>query len=240
MAIAAIASSLIAALHARTLKKIADTNRMTVSYRESAVPFCYLLTPHKAVGFSADLTDAVVDDVRKKLKMPGLQIAYIPVTRQNRNPLLVNDTYDLEGGSTTNTAARGQDVSFSMNLFYAGTRVLVKKASRIRGYADLAGKTVATAAGSTNENVIRKYAADHHLDIDVVPAKDYAAGPRMVESDRTAVLALDDVLLFGMRANAADPELLEVAGDALQVKPRGCMVRKGDPASGLSAARSRG
>ncbi|EIF74460.1 glutamate/aspartate periplasmic binding protein precursor, partial [Burkholderia pseudomallei 354a] len=125
-------------------------------------------------------------------------------------------------------------------LFYAGTRVLVKKASRIRGYADLAGKTVATAAGSTNENVIRKYAADHHLDIDVVPAKDYAAGPRMVESDRTAVLALDDVLLFGMRANAADPELLEVAGDALQVEPRGCMVRKGDPASGLSAARSRG
>lgn len=151
MAIAAIASSLIAALHARTLKKIADTNRMTVSYRESAVPFCYLLTPHKAVGFSADLTDAVVDDVRKKLKMPGLQIAYIPVTGQNRNPLLVNDTYDLEGGSTTNTAARSQDVSFSISLFYAGTRVLVKKASRIRGYADLAGKTVATAAGSTNE-----------------------------------------------------------------------------------------
>lgn len=240
MAIAAIASSLIAALHAQTLKKIADTNRMTVSYRESAVPFCYLLTPHNAVGFSADLTDAVVDDVRKKLKMPGLQIAYIPVTGQNRNPLLVNDTYDLEGGSTTNTAARGQDVSFSISLFYAGTRVLVKKASRIRGYADLAGKTVATAAGSTSENVIRKYAADHHLDIDVVPAKDYAADPRMVESDRTAVLALDDVLLFGMRANAADPELLEVAGDALQVEPRGCMVRKGDPASGLSAARSRG
>ncbi|MGC6693391.1 transporter substrate-binding domain-containing protein, partial [Burkholderia pseudomallei] len=129
MAIAAIASSLIATLHARTLKKIADTNRMTVSYRESAVPFCYLLTPHKAVGVSADLTDAVVDDVLKKLKMPGLQIAYIPVTRQNRNPVLVNDTYDLEGGSAARTVARGQDVSGSDKLLYAVTIWVVKKAS---------------------------------------------------------------------------------------------------------------
>jgi hypothetical protein len=35
----------------------------------------------------------------------------------------------------------------------------------------------------------------------------------------------DDILLFGLRPNAADPAALEVAGDTLQVEPYGCMLR---------------
>lgn len=214
---------------AQTLKKIADSNKITVSYREAAIPFSYMLSPTKAVGFSVDLTQAIIDDVRKKLKRPNLEVSYIPVSAQNRIPLLVNGTYDLECGSTTNTAARGKDVSFSVSYFYAGTRVLTKKASAIKSYADLAGKTVATTAGSTNEKVIQKYSADHNLDIQLLPAKDYSEAFQLVTSDRAVALALDDVLLYGLRANSDDPALLEIVGDALQVEPYGCMVRKDDP-----------
>ena len=41
---------------AQTLKKVADSNKITVSYRESSVPFSYLISPTKPVGFAADLT----------------------------------------------------------------------------------------------------------------------------------------------------------------------------------------
>lgn len=215
--------------NAQTLKKIEDSNKITVSYRESAVPFSYLLSTTKAVGFSVDLTEAIVDDVRKKLKKPSLEVAYIPVTGQNRIPLLVNGTYDLECGSTTNTAARGKEVTFSISYFFASTRLLTKKTSGIKSYADLAKKAVATTAGSTNEKVIQKYGADHNLEIQIMPARDYGEAFQLVENDRAVALALDDVLLYGLRSNSRDPALFEAVGDALQVEPYGCMVRKDDP-----------
>ena len=60
---------------AQTLQKIADSNKITVSYREASVPFSYLIGSTKAVGFSVELTEAIIDDIRKKTKKPNLQIA---------------------------------------------------------------------------------------------------------------------------------------------------------------------
>ncbi|MFO1396734.1 MAG: transporter substrate-binding domain-containing protein [Burkholderiales bacterium] len=217
------------AVDAQTLKKIADTNKITVSYRESAVPFSYAIGPGKAVGFAADLSAAIVDDVRKTLGKSNLEVVFIPVTGQNRISLLVDGTYDLECGSTTNTSARGKDVAFTINHFYTGTRVLTKKTSNIKGYADLAKKTVVATGGSTNEKVIRKYAADNNLDLAIVLAKDYADGFRMVENDTAVAFALDDVLLYGLAATARDPAAYEVVGETLSVEPYACMVRKDDP-----------
>lgn len=214
---------------AQTLKKIADGNKITVSYRESSVPFSYLISPNKHVGFAVDLTEAIVDDVRKNLKKPNLEVVRIPVTGQNRIPLLVNGTYDLECGSTTNNAARGKEVSFAVSHFYTGTRLLTKKGSNIKNYGDLKGKTVTTTAGSTNEKVLRKYGADNNLDMQIVLGKDYGDSLQLVEEDRAVAFAMDDILLFGLRANSRNPASLEVVGETLQVEPYGCMLRKDDP-----------
>ncbi|MEN9481478.1 MAG: hypothetical protein RLZZ298_2873 [Pseudomonadota bacterium] len=215
--------------NAQTLEKIASNNQITVSYRESAVPFSYSLSPTRTVGFSVDLTDAIIDDVRAKLKKPNLKVIRIPVTGQNRIPMLVDGTYDLECGSTTNTAARGKDVSFAISHFYTGTRLLAKATANLKEYADLANKTVVAPAGSTNEKVLRKYSTDNNLNIQFVSGKDYGESFKILEEDRASALALDDVLLFGLRANSKDPSSLEVVGDALQIEPYGCMLRKDDP-----------
>lgn len=214
---------------AQTLQKIADSNRITVGYREASVPFSYLISPSKAVGFSVDLTEAIVDDVRRQLKRPQLAVSYLAVNGQNRIPLLVDGSYDLECGSTTHTSARDKEVAFSVSYFYTGTRLLTKKNSGIRSVADLAKRTVATTAGSTNEKVLRKEIADRGLETQVLASKDYSDGFADLQSDKAVALALDDVLLFGLRANAQDPSALEVVGDPLQVEPYGCMVRKNDP-----------
>jgi glutamate/aspartate transport system substrate-binding protein len=218
------------AAHAQTLDKIARTNQIVVSYRESAVPFSYLLTPHKPVGFSVDVTEAIVDDVRKVLRRPDLRTVYMPVTGQSRIPLLVNGTVDLECGSTTNTSARGKDVTFSTNYFYAGTRLMAKRELHIGDYADLAHKVVATVGGSTNEKALRRQLDAQHVDADVVLTKDYSEALKEVADNRAAALALDDVLLYGLRANASDPDTWEVVGETLQIEPYACMVRKDDPA----------
>ena len=214
---------------AQTLKKIAESNKITVSYREASVPFSYLIGSSKSVGFSVELTEAIIDEVRKKLKKPSLEVAYMPVTSQNRIPLLVNGTYDLECGSTTNNSARGKDVQFAINHFYTGTRLLTKKSAAIKSYADLAKKTVASTTGTTNAQVIRKYGADKNLDLQLVLGKDHDDSLLLVENDRAVAFAMDDILLFGLMANSKSPASLEVVGESLQVEPYACMLRKDDP-----------
>ena len=214
---------------AQTLKKIDDNNKITVSYREASVPFSYLIGSSKSVGFSVELTEAIVDDVRKKLKKPNLEVATMPVTSQNRIPLLVNGTYDLECGSTTNNSTRAKDVTFAINHFYTGTRLLTKKTSGVKNYADLVKKTVSSTTGTTNAQVIRKYSADKNLDMQIILGKDHDDSLLLVESDRALAFAMDDILLFGLMANSKNPAALEVVGDALQVEPYACMVRKDDP-----------
>ena len=226
---AALLTAGMASASAQTLQKISDSNKITVSYREASVPFSYLIGSTKSVGFSVELTEAIVDDVRKKLKKPNLQVAMMPVTSQNRIPLLVNGTYDLECGSTTNNSTRAKDVAFATNHFYTGTRLLTKKSSGIKNYSDLAKKTVASTTGTTNAQVIRKYSADKNLDLQLILGKDHDDSLLLVENDRALAFAMDDILLFGLMANSKNPAALEVVGDSLQVEPYACMLRKDDP-----------
>ena len=214
---------------AQTLKKVADSNTITVAHREASVPFSYLVDG-QPVGFAVDLTAAIVEDVRRVLQRPALTMRSVQVSSANRIPLLVDGSIDLECGSTTNTAARGKDVSFAISHFYTGTRLLVRNGSGIRNYADLAGKTVSSVTGSTNEKVLRRTSEERQLGVQVVLAKDYADALALVERGDAVALALDDILLFGLRANAANPAALDVVGDTLQVEPYGCMLRRDDPA----------
>jgi ABC-type amino acid transport substrate-binding protein len=229
MTAALLATGLVGTAGAQTLKKVADSNRITVSYREASVPFSYLTGSNKAVGFSVELTDAIVDDVRKATNKPALEVATMAVTSQNRIPLMVNGTIDLECGSTTNNSTRAKDVTFSTNIFYTGTRLLTKKDSGIKSYADLAGKPVASTTGTTNAQVIRKYSADKKLDMQLVLGKDHDDSLLLVETDRAKAFAMDDILLFGLMANSKNPAALEVVGESLQVEPYACFMRKDDP-----------
>ena len=217
-----------ALVQADTLDKIAASGKITLAYRESSVPFSYLDGPSKPIGFAVDMSHAVADAVRKQLKKPDLQIEWQPVTSQNRIPLIMNGTVDLECGSTTNNTARGKDVAFAINHFYTGTRLLVKKGSGIKDYADLAGKNVATTTGTTNLQVLRKYSTEKNLNFNMLFGKDHADSFLLVESGRALAFGMDDILLFGLKANAKNPDEFEVVGESLQVEPYACMLRKDD------------
>lgn len=212
-----------------TLKKVADSGKITFAYRESSVPFSYLAGSTQPIGLSVDLSMAVADAVKKRLNMPNLKIEWQAVTSANRIPLVTNGTIDLECGSTTNNSDRAKQVEFAINHFYTGTRLLVKKNSGVKNYADLAKKTYATTSGTTNALVMRKYVAENKIDTEVLLGKDHADSMLMVDAGRAAAFAMDDILLFGLIGTAKNPAEWEVVGDALQVEPYACMMRKDDP-----------
>ena len=218
-----------ASASADTLQKIAESGQITVAYREASVPFSYLAGATTPEGFAVEITNAVVEAVKKQLKKPDLKVVLQAVTSQNRIPLLQNGTIDLECGSTTNNTVRGKDVQFAINHFYTGTRLLVKKTSGIKNYADLAKKTVASTSGTTNAQVIRKYNTEKDLGVQIQLGKDHDDSMLLVDSGRAVAFAMDDILLFGLIGNAKNPSEWEVVGDSLQVEPYACMLRKDDP-----------
>lgn len=227
---AALACALsVPAQAADTLAKVAADNKITFAYRDSSVPFSYLAGADKPVGFGVEISNAVLAAVQKALGKSDIQVGWQSVTSANRIPLLVNGTIDLECGSTTNNSARGKEVSFATNYFYTGTRLMVKKSSGIHNWADLKGKKVAITTGTTNMQVVRRYNDEKSLNLDIVGTKDHADAAMLVETGRADAFAMDDILLFGLKANAKDPAALDVVGESLQVEPYACMVRKDDP-----------
>lgn len=226
LAVGALAST---PTQADTLKKAAESGKLTLAYRESSVPFSYLAGAGGPVGFSVEISNAIADAVKKQLNRPDLKVELQAVTSQNRIPLLQNGTIDLECGSTTNNSVRGKDVQFAINYFYTGTRLLVKKNAGIKNWPDLAKKKVSSTTGTTNAQVIRKYSKDKSLDFDIVLGKDHDDAMLLVDAGRAEAFAMDDILLFGLKNNARNPADWEVVGEALQVEPYACMLRKDDP-----------
>lgn len=217
-------------VQADTLKQITERGSIVIAYRESSVPFSYLEAPGKPIGLGVELSHKVADAVREATGRKDLRIVYQAVTSQNRVPLVANGTVDIECGSTTNNAARARDVTFAVNHFYASSRLLVKKSSKIRRLGDLAGKPVATTTGTTTFGQLRKLSLEHKLDLNVVPAKDHADGFLLLESGRAQAFAMDDILLAGLLLNARDPDAYEIVGEPLQIEAYACMLRKDDPA----------
>ena len=213
-----------------TLDKIKASGSMTLAYREASIPFSYLDDKAKPTGFGYEICEKIADRVKQVTGVANLQKNYQAVTSANRIPLLQNGTIDIECGSTTNNSERGKQVSFATNYFYTGTRFLVKAGTPVNKLSDLAGKQVVSTTGTTNMLVMRKVSRDQNLDIDLLGAKDHGESALMVQSGRADAFAMDDILLYGLKASAQDPNALAVVGEAIQVEPYAIMIRKDDPA----------
>ncbi|MCK1391205.1 amino acid ABC transporter substrate-binding protein [Bradyrhizobium sp. 1] len=231
LAIAALSLALvdIPAAASQTLEKIKEVGKVTFGYREASIPFAYLGADQKPTGLSLDLCSAVADKIKAVLKRPALQIDYVPVNASNRIPLLQNGTIDVECGSTTNTAERQKQVSFSIATYVASPRWLVPASSRVTEPKGLDGQTVVITQGSLNFGVARKFLDDQRLNVTIVQAKDHAESLLMLGTGRAAAWFEDDILVAGLVANASDPRSFRMLATTFAPSYYGLMTRSEDP-----------
>ncbi|WP_374106925.1 glutamate/aspartate ABC transporter substrate-binding protein [Klebsiella michiganensis] len=195
-----------------------------------AAPIFFMLSnKQQVVGYSQDYSNAIVDAIKKKLNKPDLQVKLIPVTSQNRIPLLQNGTYDFECGSTTNNLERQKQAAFSDTIFVVGTRLLVKKGGAIKDFPDLKDKAVVVTSGTTSEILLHKLNDEKKMNMRIISAKDHGDSFRTLESGRAVAFMMDDALLAGERAKAKKPDNWEIVGTAQSQEAYGCMLRKDDP-----------
>jgi len=195
-----------------TLKKVKDTGTITIAYRDASIPFSYLDDNQKPVGYSMDICAKIVD----------------PVSSATRIPLIANGTVDMECGSTTNNLERQQQVSFVATTFVTANRLMSKAKNKVVNLEDLKGKTLVSTSGTSNLKQVTELNGSKNLGINIVTAADHPAAFQMVESDRAAAFAMDDILLYSLVAQSKNPADFYISTVQLSTEPYGIMVRKGD------------
>ncbi|HEX5394706.1 MAG TPA: glutamate/aspartate ABC transporter substrate-binding protein [Rhodocyclaceae bacterium] len=225
-----ISAAATSALAEDTLKKIKDTGSITLGHRESSIPFSYYDDKQQVIGYSQELMMKVVDAIKTETKRPDLKVNMMPVTSANRISLIQNGTVDLECGSTTNNLERQKQAAFSNSIFVIGTRLLTKKDSGVKDFADLKGKNVVVTAGTTSERLLLKMNTEKALGMNVISAKDHGESFLTLETGRAVAFMMDDALLYGEMAKAKRAGDWAVVGTPQSFEAYGCMMRKEDPA----------
>lgn len=214
-----------------TLRKIASSGTIAIGYHETTPPFTFRTAEGKVMGYSYDFAMKIADAIKRKLNLPKLQIVQVPFTTQNRFPTIQNGSADLSCGATTNTLERQKIVAFSNTIFVAGSRLMTRKDSGIKEFADLTGKTVVTFAASTSEKMLHKLNTDQNKRINIVSTFDRGETPfSVLQAGHADAYMMDDVLLYAAIHETWRPTEWVVTGTPQSFEAYGCILRKDDSA----------
>src|SRR5512139_300775 len=215
------------AIAAGVLDKARESGKLSLGYRADTRPFAYAGDGGKATGFSVALCERVAEAVKAELKLPALDVEYVPVTAANRFEALQQGRIDLSCGTDTPTLERRALVDFSIPIFFAGTGALLRVDADRRMRDALANKpdpaqpvwrgapgvfgsqvVFAVVAGTTIEKSLIETLKARRIVVTVAPVPDYATGVQMVLDRRVAALFGDrPVLLDAAKRNAGAADL---------------------------------
>jgi ABC-type amino acid transport substrate-binding protein len=212
------------------LEKIRETREITIAHRDASIPFSYIDDQKRPIGYAVELCQKIVTALERELRIPSIKINYLAVSSASRIPAIVEGKAALECGSTTNNAERRKQVDYTIAHFISGTKFLVRADTGIEKLEDLMGKTVASTKGTTIIKTLQRIDSERLLKIKIIEAQDHAEAAAMVASKKADAFAMDDVLLYGLRANSAQPETFKVIGKAMTIEPYAIMLPKGDVA----------
>jgi glutamate/aspartate transport system substrate-binding protein len=208
------------------LDRVRGGGPLVIAHRESSVPFSYVYEG-RAVGYAVDLCLRIAEVVRQKTGRRDMPVQMLQVTPSNRIEAVKSGKADMECGSTTNNAERRKDVAFTIPHF-TGARLLVPAASKVERMEDLEGRKLVSTQGTTPLKAAEQANRERLMRIQMVEAPDHEAAVRMVEKGEADAFVMDDVLLYGLASNRADPQALKVVGRFVTTEPLAIMLPKGD------------
>ena len=198
-----------------TLGKIQENGEITIGVKFDVPPFGVKNPQSGEVeGFDIEMGKAVAAKL-------GVKPKFIEAISDNRIPFLEDGTADLILSTMTINEERVGQINFSDPYFIARGRVLVPGDSDITGVADLAGKNVCTALGSTYEANLKKQAPEAKLKL----VDSYSECLELIQNGAVDAVSTDDVILTGM---IIQDDTLKLVGDPLTQEPYGAGIKKDD------------
>jgi polar amino acid transport system substrate-binding protein len=192
---------------------------LVAGVKDSLPPFGFVdEQTRQIVGYDVDFVKAIADKMGVKLELK-------PVTSASRMPQLMEGNIDIIAATMTKTAERAQQIDFSCTYFFTGQKFLVKKGT-VKSLADLEGKKIGTAKGSTSEqNVAKSVPTATILSFD-----DYPQAFLALQQGKVFAVTTDESILAGIRGKAPNKEEFEIPDVQISDEPYGLGMRKGDKA----------
>lgn len=204
--------------NAGKLEEIKERGKLICGVKDSVVPFGYVdETTNKLVGLDIDICQYIADKL-------GVQLELKPVTSATRIPMLAQGSVDLVAATMTHKFEREETIDFSITYFMDGQKLLVKKSSGIKSAADLAGKKVGTAKGSTSEKNI----AAAQPGCTVLSFEGYPQAFLALTQDKVAAVTTDSTILLGLKNSAPNADEYEIVGDYISDEPYGLGLPEND------------
>lgn len=200
-----------------TLDAIKKRGKIVVGVKTDFPPFGYVDASGKNLGFDVD----VAHRFAKALLGDEDKVDFVAVTSGNRIPFLQSGKIDIIIATVTVTDERRQVVEFSDPYFLSGSLLLVPKASKLRGVADLNGKTVAVVQGAIQDKDVEQLAPKANR----VKFGKVSEAVLAVKGGRADAYVHDDVVILTLARENPD---LRAVGKPFIPRPYGIAVRKGE------------
>jgi ABC-type amino acid transport substrate-binding protein len=229
-----------------TLDRIRDSGRIRLGYRTDARPFSYLDDAGNAAGYSIALCGRIADAVKNELRLPGLDVRWVPVTAQDRFRAVQQGGIDVLCGADTVTLERRRDVAFSIPVFPGGIGALLRAdaPARLREVLDGRGQTFrptwraaatqvlhsrafSAVAGTTAETWLTERIKDLDVVTTLSPAVTYDAGVQAVLDRRVDALFGERAILLDAAHRSRGPHLI-VAGRLFTYEPLALTLARDD------------
>jgi glutamate/aspartate transport system substrate-binding protein len=209
---------------AQTLADVKKRGVLRLGYSETSVPFAFK-ADGKIAGYSVELCERVAAAVDTAVGKP-MKVEWVALTPSTRLDAVASGKVDLECGTTTVTLARREKVDFSLPIFVDAATVMAKKEAS--GLADLQGKKIAAASGTTTLPALEAALAKRFIKAEIVRTKSVAEGFEMLKAGTVDGLASDRTALVGTFLQGGGAEGLGVLAEDLSYEPYALVMRKGD------------
>jgi len=211
-----------------TLERITKGGVIRLGYLEAAAPFSHSEGGKPPAGYSIELCDRVVEDLRKQLKLPGLKREWVKITLQDRLSAVREGRIDLECGTTTVTLSRHEGVDFSLMTFVDGGSMLVKPGAGLSRLSDFAGKRIAVVSGTTTAEALPREMKRLGIGAQILPVADERKGMAMLSAGEVDAYASDRLVLIGLALDGQGGQGFRLIDEDFSIEPYALVLRRDD------------
>jgi glutamate/aspartate transport system substrate-binding protein len=211
-----------------TLKNIANSKTILIGHQMQAIPFSFAENDGQPLGYSIDLCKQVVASLQRQLKLPKLDIKWIPLTLENRFSMVANGKVDLECGTSSDSISRQKIVDFSLMTWVDGGSFVTKGETPASGLADMVGKRIGVVSGTTTEQALKQWMKKHVVSFTLVPVKSHLDGMKQLHDDLIDAYAADQTILTGLAASVGGQMQVQVSTSNFSYEPYALVVPRND------------
>jgi len=204
-------------LAADTLEAVKKKGVLVAGVKDSTPGFGFVdEKTREIVGYDVDFVKAIAKKMGVKLELKA-------VTSASRMPQLTEGNIDIIAATMTATPERAKQIDFSLTYFFTGQKFIVKKRT-VKTLADLDGKRIGTAKGSTSE----QNAAKALPKATVLSFDDYPQAFLALQQGKVFAVTTDESILANLLGRVPNKQQFEIPDIQISDEPYGLGMRKGD------------